>query len=204
MNKRKQIKRKKKSLSQQKAFNTNNIRITKKLFDELLSGKTQNNSEQCECKDSKINETVESLNNELKSLNDKHLRLMAEYDNYRKRTLKEKADLLKTGGEKILTGILPMIDDFERAIQHIEKASEINAVKEGIDLIYNKFINFLSQQGVKEIGAIGQNFDAEIYEAVTKIPAPNEEMKGKIIDCVEKGYMLDDKVIRFPKVVVGE
>jgi len=147
---------------------------------------------------------AEKLENELKNINDKHLRLMAEYDNYRKRTLKEKADLMKTAGEKILTGILPLIDDFERALQHIDSSSEIQAVKEGTNLIYNKFIKFLLQHGVKEIEAIGKDFDAELYDAITKIPAPNSDMKGKIIDCVEKGYMLDDKVIRYAKVVVGE
>ena len=151
-----------------------------------------------------VNEKVEKLENELKNFNDKHLRLMAEYDNYRKRTLKEKAELMKTGGEKILLGILPLIDDFERAQQHIDKATDIDAVKAGITLIYNKFVNFLSQQGIKEIETIGKDFDAEIYEALTKIPAPTQEMKGKIIDCIEKGYMLDDKLIRYPKVVVGE
>jgi len=195
MSKKRKLKSNKKSPSQQRVINKKQ-RIT---LEKLLSGEQNTDT-----RNSELNENVESLNNELKSINDKHLRLMAEYDNYRKRTLKEKSDLMKTGGEKILTGILPLIDDFERAIQHIDKASEINAVKEGIELIYNKFVNFLTQQGVKEIEAIGNEFDPEIYEAVTKIPAPNEDMSGKIIDCVEKGYMLDDKVIRYPKVVVGE
>ena len=195
MSKKRKLKSNKKSPSQQRVINKNQ-RIT---LDKLLSGEQTPDT-----RNSELNETVESLNNELKSLNDKHLRLMAEYDNYRKRTLKEKSDLMKTGGEKVLTGILPLIDDFERAIQHIDKATEINALKEGIELIYNKFIKFLTQQGVKEIETIGNDFDAEIYEAVTKIPAPNEDMIGKIIDCIEKGYMLDDKVIRYPKVVVGE
>jgi len=154
--------------------------------------------------ETEVNEKVEKLETELKNFNDKHLRLMAEYDNYRKRTLKEKAELMKTGGEKILLGILPLIDDFERAQQHIDKATDIDAVKSGITLIYNKFISFLSQQGIKEIETIGKDFDAEIYEALTKIPAPTQAMKGKIIDCIEKGYMLDDKLIRYPKVVVGE
>jgi molecular chaperone GrpE len=111
---------------------------------------------------------------------------------------------MKTAGEKILTGVLPLIDDFERGLQHISKASDIDALKDGITLIYNKFINFLLQQGIKEIDTMGKDFDPEIYEALTKVPAPNPEMKGKIIDCVEKGYILDDKIIRYPKVVVGE
>ena len=144
------------------------------------------------------------LENEMKILNDKHLRLIAEYDNYRKRTLKEKIELSKTAGEKIFTGILTLVDDFERALQHIEKSTDMNAVQEGIELIYGKFINFLLQHGVKEIETAGKDFDAEIYEAIAKVPAPSEDKKNTIIDCVEKGYMLDDKVIRYPKVVVGE
>ncbi|MDR2927114.1 MAG: nucleotide exchange factor GrpE [Cytophagaceae bacterium] len=162
--------------------------------DEELLGDINN-----DCED-----TVSRLENELKEAYNKHLRLIAEYDNYRKRTLKEKMELSKTAGEKILIGILPLVDDFERALQHIDKAADVNAVKEGTVLIYNKFIKFLSQQGVKAIDVVGNDFDADIYEAVTKIPAPNEEMKGKVLDCVEKGYVLDDKVMRYPKVVVGE
>jgi molecular chaperone GrpE len=144
------------------------------------------------------------LKKQLADLNDKHLRLIAEYDNYRKRTLKEKMEMMKMAGERIFVNILPVIDDFERAIQHLGSASDLDSVKGGIDLIYNKFVNYLSQQGVKAIDTNNQDFDADIHEAITKIPAPSEEMKGKVIDCLEKGYLLDDKVIRFPKVVVGE
>ena len=159
---------------------------------------------ECDCEESLPEDKIQSLENEMKALNDKHLRLIAEYDNYRKRTLKEKIELSKTAGEKIFTDILPLVDDFERALQHIDTSIDLNAVKEGIELIYSKFINFLLQQGVKEIETAGKDFDAEIYDAVAKVPATNEEMKNKIIDCVAKGYMLDDKVIRYPKVVVGE
>jgi molecular chaperone GrpE len=145
-------------------------------------------------------ELLEKYENE----KDKNLRLMAEFDNYRKRTLKERTELLKTAGEKILVDMLPLIDDFERAIAAMESSEDINAVKEGIDLIYHKFISFLERNGVKEISTENEDFDTDLHEAVTTFPAPNEDMKGKIIDCVTKGYKLGDKVIRFPKVVVGE
>jgi len=147
---------------------------------------------------------VAMLEKQLAELNDKHLRLIAEYDNYRKRTLKEKLDLTKTAGQKIFVNILPVIDDFQRAIQHLDTANDLDAIRSGIELIYNKFMNYLSQHGVKAMDAVNQEFNADLHEAISKVPAPSEEMKGKIIDCVETGYVLDDKVIRFPKVIVGE
>ena len=171
--------------------------------DNNVASEETSKEEQC-AREESCDDKIESLEKELKEANDKHLRLIAEYDNYRKRTLKEKIELSKTAGEKILADILPLVDDFERGLQHIDNATDINAVKEGTILIYNKFINFLSRQGVKEIETTGKEFDPDVFEAITKIPAPSEDMKGKIIDCVEKGYSLDDKIIRFPKVVVGE
>lgn len=152
-----------------------------------------------------LNENEESANlaDDLESkfteLNDSYLRLHAEFDNYRKRTLREKADLLKTGGEKIILGVLPIIDDFERAIPMLPEDA-----KEGVELIYNKFKTFLSQNGVKEIDAIGETFDTERHEAVTTVPAENNEQKDKVVDCIQKGYMLNDKVIRFAKVIVAK
>lgn len=137
-------------------------------------------------------------------LNDKNLRLMAEFDNYRKRTLKEKADLIKHASERVFIDILPLIDDFERALQAMDSADDVNAVKEGVELIYNKFIGFLNTNGVKQIPTENEPFDVDVHEAITTFPAPSEEMKGKIIDCTSKGYTLYDKVIRFAKVVVGE
>ena len=144
------------------------------------------------------------LKKQLEDLSDKHLRLIAEYDNFRKRTLREKMELSKSAGESILLNILPVIDDFDRARAHLGTASDLDAVKDGIDLIYNKFKEFLKQQGIVEIETENEEFDSETHEAITKIPAPAEDMKGKIIDCVQKGYKLNDKVIRYPKVVVGE
>lgn len=132
------------------------------------------------------------------------MRLSAEFDNYRKRTLKEKMELTKSAGEKILVNVLPVMDNFERALQSIDEAKDVEALKEGVYLIYNNFKDFISQNGVKEIEAINKEFDTDIHEAITKIPAPSEDLKGKVVDCVEKGYTLNEKVIRFSKVVVGE
>jgi len=148
-------------------------------------------------------ENADNMSDELTKLNDSYLRLMAEYDNYRKRTIKEKADLIKAGGEKAFTGLLPVIDDFERAIKTIETATDLSAVKEGILLIYNKFMTYLKQNGVTPIESLGQVFDPELNEAVAMFPASEEEQKGKIIDSIQTGYTLYDKVIRHAKVVVA-
>lgn len=137
-------------------------------------------------------------------INDKYLRLQAEFDNYRKRTLREKMELTKTAGESILLNVLPVMDDFERGIQHVDEASDINAVKEGMVLIQGKFNEFLQQNGVRPILTENEELDTDLHEAITKIPAPSEDLKGKIVDCVQKGYFLNDKVIRFAKVVIGE
>jgi molecular chaperone GrpE len=146
----------------------------------------------------------DALQKKYDTLNDSHLRLMAEFDNYRKRTLREKADLIKSGGESALTGLLPVIDDFERAIQNIRTAENIDAVKEGIELIYNKFSAYLTQHGVKPIEAIGKPFDTEMFEAIATVPVLEEGKKGIVIDSVQTGYTLYDKVIRHARVVVGE
>jgi molecular chaperone GrpE len=145
-----------------------------------------------------------SLEEKYTQLNDAHLRLMAEFDNFRKRTLREKADLIKSGGATVLTNLLPIVDDFERALSTLNATENITSVVEGIKLIYDKFTCYLSQQGVKTIDAIGKPFDTELFEAIATIPAPEEGMKGKVIDCVQTGYTLYDKVLRHAKVVVGE
>ena len=156
------------------------------------------------CCDEEGLDKVEELTLKVSELNDKYLRLSAEYDNYRKRTLKERMELLKSAGEGTIKSLLPVIDDFDRALVHLDDASDLDAVKEGIDLIYIKFQEFLKRNGVVEIEARNKDFDTDLHEAVTKIPAPSNEMKGKVVDCIEKGYMLNDKIIRFAKVVVGE
>lgn len=147
---------------------------------------------------------IEELQLKVQQMNDTYLRTLAEYDNYRKRTLKEKADLIKTGGESVLINILGVVDDVERGLDSSRKAQDIDALREGIELIYNKFAGFLKQNGISSIETVGQPFNTDHHEAIATIPAPEEAMKGKVIDCVQKGYYLHDKVIRFAKVVVGE
>lgn len=140
----------------------------------------------------------------LAELQDKYLRLSAEYDNFRKRTLKEKIDLQKRANQNLLEAILPVADDFDRAMQSVDEAMDIKAVKEGMKLISGKFQKFLNQQGVKEIVAVKKEFDTDLHEAITKIPAPSKKLKGKVVDVIQKGYYLNDKVLRFSKVVIGE
>lgn len=151
-----------------------------------------------------VADDLEALKVKYEELNNSHLRLMAEFDNYRKRTLKEKAELIKSGGESALTAILPVIDDFERALKNVQTAEDLQAVREGVELIYSKFMSYLAQQGVKPIEATGQTFDADVFDAIAAVPAPEEGLKGKVIDCVQTGYTLYDKIIRHAKVVVGE
>ena len=149
-------------------------------------------------------EQLEKAEVELLDLKDRHMRLQAEFDNYRKRTMKERMELLKTANESLLISLLPVVDDFNRANQTLDEDEEESPVKEGIKLIYTKFQDFLKQNGIKEIEAKGQAFDTDLHEAITKIPAPTKALKGKIVDVVQKGYYLNDKVIRFAKVVIGE
>jgi len=164
----------------------------------------QENTETTEQAADQIVDEIEVMVQKCAELNDKNLRLMAEFDNYRKRTLKERMDLVKTAGEKLLADMLPLVDDFERGLKAMETSQDVQAVKDGVDLIYSKFISFLIQNGVKAIPTENENFNTEFHEAITTFPAPTEELKGKIIDCVSKGYTLNEKVIRFSKVIVGE
>ena len=140
----------------------------------------------------------------LAEMQDRYLRLSAEFDNYRKRTLKEKMEISKYAGEELLKEILPVMDDFERALKHIEPATGNKGIKEGIDLIYSKLSDFLKQHGVKEIESLNASFDVDLHDAVAKIPVAEEDKKGKIIEVVLKGYYLQDKVLRHSKVVIGE
>ena len=151
-----------------------------------------------------LEKELEKAQEEIEEQKDKYLRLSAEFDNYRKRTMKEKAELILNGGEKSLSSILPVVDDFERAIKTMETATDVNAVKEGVELIYNKFMAVLDQNGVKVIETKDQPLDTDFHEAIAVIPAPSEAQKGKILDCVQTGYTLNDKVLRHAKVVVGE
>lgn len=145
----------------------------------------------------------EKLRQEIEALNDKHLRLFAEFDNFKRRSVKERVELIGTASKGVILALLPVMDDFDRAQKSMETATDVQAIKEGIDLIIAKFRSILSQQGVKEMEAIGMPFDPDLHEAVTNVPAPSEDMKGKVVDQLEKGYYLNDKVIRFAKVLVG-
>ncbi len=152
-----------------------------------------------------VENTNEPINYEAKiaELNDKYLRLYSEFDNYRKRTIKEKSDIIRSAGEDVFKAIMPSIDDFERAIKANETVTEVEPIKEGISLIYHKLKVACTAKGLEPMDTIGKAFNADYMESITSIPAPSEDMKGKVIDEVEKGYKLGDKVIRFAKVVVG-
>lgn len=174
------------------------------LNDEQAQSQTEENQVDEDSENSSEQDELSVVKNELEELKDKHLRLQAEFDNYRRRTLKEKAELISSAGEKVLKDLLPVIDDLDRAMESTATAQDVAAVREGLDLIVNKFQNFLKNNGVSEIEAKEQDFDADKHEAVTKFPAPSEDLKGKVIDVVQKGYTLNGKVMRFAKVVVGE
>ncbi|MGQ7870620.1 nucleotide exchange factor GrpE [Sunxiuqinia sp. sy24] len=168
------------------------------------SKKAKASKEDKKSKKEKPEDKIEALGNELLELKDKHIRLQAEFDNYRKRTMREKMDLVKTGGESVIVNILPVIDDFERALMAFNEIDNNDPLKQGITLIYSKFQDFLKQNGIAEIDAKEKDFDTDLHEAVTKIPAPKEDLKGKVVDVIQKGYLMNEKVIRFSKVVIGE
>jgi molecular chaperone GrpE len=140
---------------------------------------------------------------ELTQANDKYLRLYAEFDNFRRRTVKEREDARKTEGKDIIVALLPVLDDFERALRSMETVTDVVPVKEGVALIQHKLKSILSQKGLKEMQSIGTTFDPDLHEAITNIPAPTDDMKGKVVDEMEKGYELNEKVVRFAKVIVG-
>lgn len=161
--------------------------------------------------DTQAEQEVNTLENQLVELQaqvekekKEYLFLAAEFDNYRKRTLKEKAEIIKNGGENVLKGILPIVDDFERGLKAAESDSDAKSVLEGMTLIYNKLVKYLESMGVKEMASTGEVFNSDIHEAIAQVPAPTEDMKGKVLDTVQKGYMLNDKVLRHAKVVVGQ
>lgn len=187
---------------------TNNIKMAEK-DKESIEEQDLNTSE--DAQEDSEKETVVEPKNELEDLSDqlteqkeKYLRLFADFDNYKKRTAKERLDLLNTAGKDIILSVIPVIDDFERAIAVAEKATEVDSVKEGMELIKNKMFNVLQQRGINVMESVGEQFDAERHEAITEIPAPTEELKGKVIDEVEKGYTMNNKIIRYAKVVVGK
>lgn len=172
---------------------------------------SENPVENAEQTDTTVNQTVETpelsaeekLQAEVQQLNDKYLRLYAEFDNYKRRTQKERVELLQTAGKDVIVSLLPVLDDFDRALKAMETAADVAPVKEGILLVSTKFKNTLAQKGLKDVSSINEPFNTDFHEAITNIPAPTVDLKGKVIDEVEKGYTLNDNVIRFAKVVVG-
>lgn len=183
----------------------NNTQETENAAEETTKQAEANEAtEKEEAKEPTPEETIADLNKQLEESKKEYLFLMAEFDNFRKRTLREKAELIRNGAEKALGDILPIVDDFERAVKANEKADDINAVKEGFDLIYNKFIKYLEKNQVKAMESTGNDFDTELHEAVTTFPVDDEAKKGKVIDTVLTGYTINDKVLRHAKVVVGQ
>ena len=152
----------------------------------------------------KLQKELDEANEKVATLEDKYLRQVAEFDNYRKRTIKEKAELIKNGGERAIESILPVLDDFERALSNMAKDENAAEVMTGVELIYNKFVGILKQNGLQKIETEGAEFNTDFHEAIAIIPTPDENLKGKVLDCVQAGYTLNDKVIRHAKVAVGE
>ena len=150
-----------------------------------------------------IEDKLAAAETKIAELQDKYLRQAAEFDNYRKRTIKEKADLILNGAEKTITAILPVLDDMERALKNMDKMEDVDAVKQGLDLIFQKFVKVMGDQGVKKIETENADFDTDLHEAIAQVPAPSDELKGKVIDCVKTGYTLNEKVIRHAQVAVG-
>ena len=203
--------RNKKKLNMSKTKKSQNIDETEEINNIEAADATQSETTEAENTSAEgLSETdtlsaeVASLTEKVEQLTKEKLLLMADFDNYRKRTIKEKADLIKSGGEECLKNLLPIVDDFERSLQALHSATDVQALVEGVNLIYNKFKGYLAQNGVKEIETADAPFDTEYHEAVTTFPVEDPEKKGKVIDCVQKGYTMNDKVIRFSKVVVGE
>lgn len=147
---------------------------------------------------------VQSAEEKYNELNDKYLRLYSEFDNFRRRTAKERIELYKNASEELINELLPVLDDFERAIDAMSKSNDINVLSEGVSLVHHKMANILKNKGLSSFDAVGKDFNPDYHEAITKIPAPKKKLKGKVVDVIEKGYKLNDKVLRYAKVVVGE
>ena len=180
-------------------MNTEQNETENELTEPAMDNSAQEDAQPVDEKDKQIAE----LQAKVAELNDKYIRLYSEFDNFRKRTAKEKIDLIQSGGEDLFKSVLPILDDFERAIKSNAETNDVNAVKDGVNLIYNKFKSTLTQKGLAEMNSLGEHFNADIHEAITSIPVPSEEMKGKVVDELEKGYNLNGKIIRFAKVVTG-
>lgn len=181
--------------------------MSKKKQEEIEDSVQAENLENTADTDTKASEGSDELSNlkaDLAELNDKYLRLYSEFDNFKRRTARERMDLVQSASRDVILSMLPVLDDFERAEKSMESAQDIAAVKEGVKLVHHKLRSILTQNGLTPLDAVGKDFDVDFHEAITKIPAPSEDLKGKVVDEVERGYQLKDKVIRFAKVVVGE
>ncbi len=184
-------------------FTGKTMDAAEKLLNDLLGKKTESAENEEETTDPRDIE-ISELKTELNELRDKYVRLYADFDNFKKRTAKEKLELIQTAGKDVIKDLLPVMDDFERALKAIENKPELSAAQEGMQLIYNKLSGNLSAKGLKPLESIGKDFDVELHEAITEIPAPTPELAGKVVDEVEKGYYLNGKLIRFAKVIVGK
>lgn len=172
-----------------------------RLFDFGKSFQEDENDPQAD--DPGSNETVSALENTIAELKEKNLRLLAEFENYKKRTTRERLELMNSASKDVIVSLLPVLDDFERAKKHAEESSG-ETFSEGVRLVYNRLTNILQSTGLKPMESMGETFDAELHEAITEVPAPTEDLKGKVLDVIEKGYMLNDKIIRHAKVIVGK
>ena len=172
--------------------------------EEVTEAKTENPEETEAPKELTPEEKIAELEKQVEDLKNQQLYKVAEFDNFRKRVMQEKADLIKNGGSKVITTLLPIIDDLERAQQNMDKYEDVAAVKEGLNLIIDKFFKLLAQEGLKKMDVVGQSFDSDLHEAIAMVPGQPDEMKGKVMDCMTPGYTLNDKVIRYAKVAVAE
>lgn len=200
-NKTYKMKSNKKKDQEQDSILNDNIDENVTLSDDIVG---EEGTSQAEEEINPLENQIEKLQAELESKSKEYLFLAAEFDNYRKRTLREKAEIIKNGGENVLKGLLPIVDDFERGLKAAESEESAKSVTEGMALVYHKLIKFMESMGVKEMETTDKEFDADLMEAIAQVPAPSEEMKGKVIDTVQKGYMINDKVLRHAKVAVAQ
>ena len=177
--------------------------VNEQTVEEAVENNKEAGAEEEAPKEETIEDKLAAAEAKVAEMQDKYLRQVAEFDNYRKRTIKEKAELILNGGEKTFTAILPILDDMERALATMDKLEDVAAVKEGVELIFQKFIKVLGEQGVKKIDTDNADFNVDLHEAIAQVPAPSDELKGKVMDCVKTGYTLNDKVIRHAQVAVG-
>ena len=177
--------------------------VNEQSVEEAVENNNEAGAEEEAPKEETVEDKLAAAEAKVAEMQDKYLRQVAEFDNYRKRTIKEKAELILNGGEKTITAILPILDDMERALATMDKLEDVAAVKEGVELIFQKFIKVLGEQGVKKIDTENADFNVDLHEAIAQVPAPSDELKGKVMDCVKTGYTLNDKVIRHAQVAVG-